>query len=880
MPEENIKDNAAERKDSPSDAQPDSSQRSQEAARSALGLPDDFSAGSSDETQAIPLMQSPDDGKITVITPAPAAGAGDPEPLHGTETRAIPLFHEERRPLKISCFKCQQKLDLTYLEPFARFDCPACGVELIVPKWFDTYLLEEMCGAGGMASVYRAIDPSLDREVAVKILNQDLAGDKKSGALFLNEARTAATLNHYAVAPIFTCGDFEGSPYIVMQYMSGGSLEKLIKSGQKIPVSSVIKWMRDVAEGLDNAQRHGIIHHDVKPGNLMLDSENNAKIVDFGIAQVVGGARGFQKDLFDAARPWISPHYVSPEKALTGQEDHRGDIYSLGASMYHLAAGVTPFKSSSMDELIRMRLETSPEPPERFNPLVPPELSELILSMLDKDPENRPGYREIVKSLNALTLRLETGKAPTLPAPGPETITLKSGGSKSVTDSDRGLATAALGAAAQNQPGKKRRIMIIASAAAAVCVCGAVLLTISMRGGAVPRADSASEEPDITRDYLPKITGLLKNGDCEKAAEAAQKMFEDPEAGRAARAQAALQLAFANYLSMNPHSQNNCAFIAERLLALDFKETDVHTAIVRFLEKPEISALALKLKTEDKKALMPAAALAALLRELQSGAPAEKTAAALFDLKKTINEDPANFWSQMISPRAQKWEAALRGAQDPDIEPLFDRSPQEKTSPAMTASAPSSAPQSRQAGAQPAREGARLNHRPAPKAFQIDQKALDAYLASLPPAERDPEKKCALQTNGLKDRICALTAKAPFPAAQWGKNSPGGARSVVAAADALRSASDDGPEKTLRWEDISREQFIQIMDFYIAERERGIRSGILSEPRHKTALADDLLRLAFYYDWTGDKAAAGKRLKRAEELNPGVRHVRELFFER
>ena len=121
------------------------------------------------------------------------------------------------KAVKISCHSCGQKLDMSHMESFSRVACPACGAELIVPRWFDNYLLEETAGIGGMATVYRALDLALDREVAIKVLNDDLALQVDRSEMFLQEARTAATINHYAVIPIYTCGIFENQTYIVMQ---------------------------------------------------------------------------------------------------------------------------------------------------------------------------------------------------------------------------------------------------------------------------------------------------------------------------------------------------------------------------------------------------------------------------------------------------------------------------------------------------------------------------------------------------------------------------------------------------------------------------------------------------------------------------------------
>ena len=298
--------------------------------------------------------------------------AGPDQPLPEELEVAVPPAGEENsvpgqnvRQVKIFCFKCQQKLDVTGLMPFAHINCPVCGTDLIIPKWFDNYLLEEPCGRGGMASVYRALDIALDREVAVKILNQE---GMENTTAFLNEARTAATINHSSVIPIYTCGTFDHQAYMVMQFMNGGSLEQklLLKKGSPLAIDDVLQWMHDVAEGLDYAAKHGIIHHDVKPGNIMLDNDGNAKIGDFGIAdrkqapdQAVKGSYG-------------SPLYVSPEKVSTGSEDSSGDIYSLGATFYHLLTGVPPFQHENLEELLWARVRQNPVAPHQLRPGISP----------------------------------------------------------------------------------------------------------------------------------------------------------------------------------------------------------------------------------------------------------------------------------------------------------------------------------------------------------------------------------------------------------------------------------------------------------------------------------------------------------------------------
>ena len=310
------------------------------------------------------------------------------------------------RILKISCHNCMQKLDVTSLTPFSHISCPSCGAGLIVPEWFDDYLLEEPGGAGGIAMVYRALDLALDREVAIKILKPEIACDAARSELFLREARTAATINHYAVVPIYTCGVFEEKPYIIMQYMAGGSLEqKLHQSPDPLPLGQVMRWIYDIASGLENAELHGIIHHDVKPGNILLDVEGNAKIGDFGIAQILS-------DGLPGAGNLLSPHYVSPEKVRTGEDGVPGDIYSLGATFYHLVTGVTPFRHDDKEELLRMRLTADPAAPHLLRKDVGIELSHLILSMMNRDPEARPSYKTVTTELNRIIKGKKTAPVP------------------------------------------------------------------------------------------------------------------------------------------------------------------------------------------------------------------------------------------------------------------------------------------------------------------------------------------------------------------------------------------------------------------------------------------------------------------------------------
>ncbi len=303
------------------------------------------------------------------------------------------------RKIKIACPGCGQKLDVSEMPPFSRVNCPSCSFELIVPKWFNNYLLESPEGAGGMAAVYRALDLALDREVAIKVFNPDLAAHGVSPGLFLHEARIAATINHPAVVPIYSCGEWDGSTYIVMQYMGGGTLEsRLSRARGRLPVMETCRWIRDICEGLGAARELGIVHHDIKPANILLDLDSNAKISDFGLSQVVSGKSA--SAYLDPSKMWLSPQYVSPEKVLTGEEGPEGDVYSLGASFYHLLTGEPPFRADDVQELVNMRTKSDPVPPDLVRPDITPALSSVILDMMDRDPAARPSYKQVVTRIN------------------------------------------------------------------------------------------------------------------------------------------------------------------------------------------------------------------------------------------------------------------------------------------------------------------------------------------------------------------------------------------------------------------------------------------------------------------------------------------------
>ena len=783
-----------------------------------------------------------------------------------------------RRQLKISCHRCLQKLDVTYLEPFAHFNCPACNGDLIVPKWFDNYLLEEPGGIGGMARVYRALDLALDREVAIKVLNPEVANEKERNELFLHEARTAATINHYAVIPIYTCGTFEEQPYIVMQYMAGGSLEEKLTAGKGlIPVNDVLQWMRDVAEGLDNASRHGIIHHDIKPGNIMLDPDGNAKVGDFGIAQALRDTRA--EKVFELTKSWISPHYVSPEKVLSGKEDARGDIYSLGATFYNLITGFTPYDHNDVDELIKLRLQKDPVAPHQHRSEIPSEISRLILSMMFRDPEKRPSYREIVKTLNTC-LKNRGGE----PSPKKKVLVKSQGGSET-----------------QRKMARKKSVFAYVYYAVLWAVIITGIYYAWKTGRLQPLIDMVWKKTEAApEDNLPQASAAFAQGDLKKAREIAQDALDNVNANPATRRQAALQLAIAYYLEKDPKAKDHCSYIAEQVQALqeqkeantdNTEEPDTLSAIIMFLANPEIKPEEFEstvLKDNDK--LRVAGLLAIFLRQAYDGAPRNLIIKDYMVFLSSASVEPETNWANAWKKRLEVWTPCVQssvGSED-KLEPLIagllkvkrDAAalpPGNSTTAAVSAPATQSNSQQKQVP-KPTSQSGNLNAswlasdrafakaRPQPADFSLPTDLVSAYLAKLPQGRKDAEQQRSKIVSSFRDNLCRTMLRFPYQGdvikLKDGKQLKG---TLMASPEKLSLRDDSGKRHNFKWSDLPASQLKDFAAHYIK-----IRTEAGADTEQKKEAAREYLHLAVFCDWYGMYADCAAYGKKAQDTDPSI----------
>jgi beta-lactam-binding protein with PASTA domain/tRNA A-37 threonylcarbamoyl transferase component Bud32 len=252
------------------------------------------------------------------------------------------------------------------------------------------YELDGIVGRGGMAEVFRARDIRLDRIVAVKTLRDDLARDQTFQARFRREAQSAASLNHPSIVAVYDTGeDMVGStpvPYIVMEFVDGRTLRDLLRDDRRLLPERALEITDGVLRALDYSHRNGIVHRDIKPGNVMLTRTGEVKVMDFGIARAVSDA---QATMTQTAQVIGTAQYLSPEQARGERVDARSDLYSAGCLLYELLTGRPPFTGDSPVAIAYQHVREQPVPPSRVDPEIPGWADAIVLKAMAKDPGDR-----------------------------------------------------------------------------------------------------------------------------------------------------------------------------------------------------------------------------------------------------------------------------------------------------------------------------------------------------------------------------------------------------------------------------------------------------------------------------------------------------------
>lgn len=285
--------------------------------------------------------------------------------------------------------------------------CSQCGTQLLPPEEISAsptetletpteeltrgtifagrYEIIEELGKGGMGKVYRVEDKKIKQEVALKLIKPEVASDKKTIERFSNELKTARMISHRNVCRMFDLGEEKGTHYITMEYVPGEDLKSFIKRARQLTAGTAIGIAKQVCEGLAEAHRLGVVHRDLKPQNVMIDKEGNARIMDFGIARSIKG-----KGITGEGVMIGTPEYMSPEQVEGKDTDQRSDIYSLGIILYEMVTGRVPFEAETPFAVGVMQKSEMPRNPQELNSQIPDDLSQFILRCLEKNKEKRP----------------------------------------------------------------------------------------------------------------------------------------------------------------------------------------------------------------------------------------------------------------------------------------------------------------------------------------------------------------------------------------------------------------------------------------------------------------------------------------------------------
>ena len=278
----------------------------------------------------------------------------------------------------------------------------------MMPMQLRQFELRAKVGSGGMATVYRAWDTMLERYVAVKLMKKEILSEPNALQNFLQEARTCAKLNHTNIVNVYTFDEWESETYLVMELADQGSLDTRIEKLRLLDELDVLNVGIKIAQALDTALKHDMLHCDIKPGNILFNADHEPKLVDFGLARKTDA----EVETTEFTRG--TPYYVAPEKIKREPETFLSDMYSLGATLYHAVTGHVPFDAPTPEEVVQAHVYTPLTPPNQVEGAqhVSQATSDAIARALAKNPGDRfLSYDEFVMALEAARTQLHFARA-------------------------------------------------------------------------------------------------------------------------------------------------------------------------------------------------------------------------------------------------------------------------------------------------------------------------------------------------------------------------------------------------------------------------------------------------------------------------------------
>ncbi|SDY23860.1 serine/threonine protein kinase [Modestobacter sp. DSM 44400] len=368
----------------------------------------------------------------------------------------------------------------------------------------ERYEIGGVLGRGGMAEVHRGRDLRLGREVAVKVLRNDLARDPSSQVRFRREAQAAASLNHPAIVAVYDTGEDRtatgATPYIVMEYVEGETLRDVLRREGRLSPERAMSLTADICAALDFSHRNGIVHRDVKPGNVMITPQGTVKVMDFGIARAVSDSAA---TMTSTAAVIGTAQYLSPEQARGEGVDARSDVYSAGCLLYELGTGTPPFTGDSPVAVAYQHVREDPRTPSTINPAIPPELDAILLKAMSKNPANR--YQSAADMRSDLMRAVAGQQVEATPVMSDaEKTTLITNSRHHGYDEDHWNED-------EDTHRRKRRGIIAAVVAGVVVLAGLITLLVVLNSSGEPAA------PTVTQVQVPANLASLSEADARQA---------------------------------------------------------------------------------------------------------------------------------------------------------------------------------------------------------------------------------------------------------------------------------------------------------------------------------------------------------------------------
>jgi beta-lactam-binding protein with PASTA domain/predicted Ser/Thr protein kinase len=368
------------------------------------------------------------------------------------------------------------------------------------------YQVGELLGYGGMAEVHRGRDLRLGRDVAIKMLRTDLARDATFQERFRREAQNSAALNHPAIVAVYDTGEEVSStgeklPFIVMEFVNGRTLKEVLAAEQRIQPRRALEMIADICAALEFSHRHGIIHRDIKPGNVMITQNGQVKVMDFGIARALASGA---TTMTQTSAVIGTAQYLSPEQARGESVDARSDVYAAGCVLFELLVGHPPFVGDSPVSVAYQHVREDPRPPSSINREVPPDVDAIVLKALAKNPLNR--YQS-AQEMRADALRAVAGR-PVMATPvmsEAETIAMSGPPRQQMAAT---TVTRPVGGPPPPREPDRRTSSWVMAVLAALGVLAVVALGVGL---ILARGDDTPEQPTAPTVAMPKITGLTED---------------------------------------------------------------------------------------------------------------------------------------------------------------------------------------------------------------------------------------------------------------------------------------------------------------------------------------------------------------------------------